>query len=76
MVAEAIIYRPKRIATRLGTFAQVLHAIAPKLGEIVMNSGYRMFPDTAAASGSKSGEKPKVSSEQVAFAAIMRGIYW
>ena len=29
-----------------------------------------------AAAGSQSGEKPKVSTEQVAFAAIMRGIYW
>ena len=76
MVAEAIIYRPKRIATRLGVFAQVLHAVAPKMGEIIMNTGYRMFPDTAAAAGSKTGEKPKVSTEQVAFAAIMRGIYW
>lgn len=76
MVAQAIIHRPKRIATRLGTFAQVLNALAPKLGEIVMNTGYRMFPDSAAASGSRSGEKPKVSTEQVAFAAIMRGIYW
>ena len=76
MVADAIVYRPKRIATRLGIFAQVLHALAPKMGEIVMNTGYRMFPDSAAAAGSKSGEKPKVSTEQVAFAAIMRGIYW
>jgi NAD(P)-dependent dehydrogenase (short-subunit alcohol dehydrogenase family) len=76
MVANAIVYRPKRIATRLGTFAQVLHAVAPKMGEIVMNTGYRMFPDSPAAAGSKSGEKPKVSTEQVAFASIMRGIYW
>ncbi|MDX1800601.1 MAG: SDR family oxidoreductase [Marinobacter sp.] len=76
MIAEAIIYRPKRIATRLGIFAQVLHALAPKLGEIVMNTGYRMFPDTAAVGGTRRGEKPKVSSEQVAFAAILRGIYW
>lgn len=76
MVAEAIVYRPKRIATRLGIFAQVLHALAPKMGEIVMNTGYRMFPDSPAAAGSKSGQKPKVSTEQVAFAAIMRGIYW
>ncbi len=76
MVAEAIVYRPKRIATRLGTFAQVLHAVAPKMGEIVMNTGYRMFPDSTAAAGVRGGAKPKVSSEQVAFAAIMRGIYW
>lgn len=76
MVANALIYRPKRIATRLGTFAQVLHAVAPKMGEIVMNTGYRMFPDSPAGAGSKSGQKPKVSTEQVAFASIMRGIYW
>ncbi|WP_166260354.1 SDR family oxidoreductase [Marinobacter salicampi] len=76
MVADAIVYRPKRIATRLGTFAQVLHAVAPKMGEIVMNTGYRMFPDSMAGAGVKGAERPKVSSEQVAFAAIMRGIYW
>lgn len=76
MVANAIVYRPKRIATRLGTFAQVLHAVAPKLGEIVMNTGYRMFPDSLSGSGGKSGAKQKVSTEQVAFASIMRGIYW
>jgi len=53
-----------------------MQALAPKMGEIVMNTGYRMFPDSPSAAGSRSGAKPKVSSEQVAFAAIMRGIYW
>jgi len=76
LVAQAIIQRPKRIATRLGTFAQVLHALAPKAGEIIMNTGYRMFPDSAAAQGKEGEEKPTVSSEQVAFAALMRGIHW
>lgn len=76
MVAEAIVYRPKRIATRLGVFAQVLHAVAPKMGEIVMNTGYRMFPDSSPGVGGKASEKPKVSTEQVAFAAVMRGIHW
>lgn len=75
MVTDAIIHRPKRIATRLGVFAQVTHAVAPKLGEIVMNTGYRMFPDSPAASG-KRAEQPKVTSEQIAFAALMRGIHW
>ena len=77
LIADAIINRPKRIATRLGTFAAVLHALAPKLGEIVMNTGYKMFPDSAAAQGKDStSDKPKVSTEQIAFAAIMRGIHW
>ncbi|MDN6319067.1 MAG: SDR family oxidoreductase [Marinobacter sp.] len=76
MVADAIVYRPKRIATRLGVFAQVLHAVAPKMGEIVMNTGYRMFPDSSPGVGGKTVERPKVSTEQVAFAAVMRGIHW
>lgn len=77
LIAEAIIYKPKRIATRLGIFAQVLHALVPKAGEIIMNTGYRMFPDSAAAQGKdQKSDKPKVSTEQMAFAAIMRGIHW
>jgi NAD(P)-dependent dehydrogenase (short-subunit alcohol dehydrogenase family) len=77
MIAEAIIYRPKRIATRLGISAQVLHALVPKAGEIIMNTGYKMFPDSAAAQGKdQTSDKPKVSTEQMAFAAIMRGIHW
>lgn len=77
LIADAIVNKPKRIATRLGTFAAVLHSLAPKLGEIVMNTGFKMFPDSAAAQGKgQKDEKPKVSTEQIAFAAIMRGIHW
>lgn len=75
LVKEAVIYQPQRIATRLGIFAQVLHALAPKISEIVMNSAFRLFPDSAAAKGDKS-EEGKVSQEQIAFASIMRGIHW
>ena len=30
-VKQAVIYKPQRIATRLGIFAQMLHAVAPKI---------------------------------------------
>jgi len=76
MVKQAVIYRPQRIATRLGTFAQVLHAIAPKISEIVMNSAFRMFPDSAAAKGEQPGRDDQPTQEQVAFASLMRGIHW
>jgi len=76
LIADAIVHRPKRIATRIGTFASVLHALTPKLGEIIMNTGFKMFPDSDAAKGEGKASKPKVSTEQVAFAAIMRGIHW
>jgi len=75
MVKQAIIYQPQRIATRLGIFSQVLHAVAPKIAEIVMNSAYRMFPDSAAAKGVKEGQT-QASQEQLAFASLMRGIHW
>ena len=77
MVKQAVIYRPQRIATRLGIFGQVLNGVAPKISEIVMNSAYRMFPDSAAARGERSerGES-NVTQEQVAFASLMRGIHW
>jgi NAD(P)-dependent dehydrogenase (short-subunit alcohol dehydrogenase family) len=75
MVKQAVIYKPQRIATRLGIFAQVLHAVAPKVSEIVMNSAFRMFPDSAASKGVRTGQEP-ASQEQLAFASLMRGIHW
>lgn len=74
-IKQAVIYKPQRIATRLGTFAQVLHAVAPKVSEIIMNSAFRMFPDSAVARGVK-GEQSEASQEQLAFASLMRGIHW
>ena len=75
MVKQAVIYKPQRIATRLGIFAQVLHAVAPKVSEIVMNSAFRMFPDSAAAKGVKDHQHA-ATQEQLAFASLMRGIHW
>ena len=51
LIVQAIIEKPDRIATRLGLVAQVLHAVAPKISNIVMNTAYRMFPESAAALG-------------------------
>ncbi|MGY6553263.1 MAG: SDR family oxidoreductase [Wenzhouxiangella sp.] len=76
MVKQAVIYRPQRIATRLGIFAQVLHTVAPKSSEIIMNSAFRMFPDSSAAKGEASGQEDQPTQEQVAFASLMRGIHW
>ena len=55
-IVEAITRQPVRIATRLGIFGQVLHALAPNIAQIVNNTAFRMFPDSAAARGKK-GEK-------------------
>jgi NAD(P)-dependent dehydrogenase (short-subunit alcohol dehydrogenase family) len=75
MVKQAVIYKPQRIATRLGVFTQVLHAVAPKVAEIIMNSAFKMFPDSAAAKGKKNAQH-EASQEQLAVASLMRGIHW
>jgi short-subunit dehydrogenase len=81
MICEAIIHKPKRIATPLGTLGQLLYAINPRSIDYILNTAYQLFPDSRAARGEK--EKPDVPStdeeasrEQVAFAYLMRGVHW
>jgi NAD(P)-dependent dehydrogenase (short-subunit alcohol dehydrogenase family) len=80
MVAQAIIERPKRIATKLGLFSEVLHLAAPRISEVVMNTAYKMFPDSSAAKGEKArDEKPKdvaPTPEAALFASLLRGVHW
>ena len=64
-----------RIATRLGIFAAVCHAIAPKLTQIMLNTAFNMFPDSAAAQGKKEGAG-ELSAEQLAFTQLTQGIHW
>ncbi len=75
MVAQACIYKPVRVATRLGIAGQVLHALFPRIMQIVMNTSFRMFPDSSAAKGDKSA-KPQLSAEAVAMQQMMRGIHF
>ncbi|HBK56708.1 MAG TPA: short chain dehydrogenase [Xanthomonadales bacterium] len=77
LVVKGIIERPSRIATRLGTFASVVNALAPKAYEVVMNTAFELFPDSAAAQGKQGSSEPhRPSDEQIAFASLMRGVHW
>ncbi len=78
LVVEAIVHKPVRIATRLGVFGAVCHAIAPKLTQIMLNTAFNMFPDSAAAQGKKGEEavRQELSPEQMAFAQLTQGIHW
>ncbi|HEY2345624.1 MAG TPA: SDR family oxidoreductase [Xanthomonadaceae bacterium] len=78
LIVKAIIERPSRIATRLGIFAATINALAPKMYEVVMNTAFELFPDSAAAKGIKGMRDPAAqpSNEQIAFASLMRGVHW
>ncbi|MBK7613779.1 MAG: SDR family oxidoreductase [Burkholderiales bacterium] len=79
MIVQACVEKPVRVATRLGIFGALLHTAAPRVTQIVMNTTFRMFPDSAAAKGEKSSEKgakPTLSPEAIAMAQMMRGIHF
>ncbi len=74
-VCAAIVHRPARLATPLGTLAQVVEAFAPRINTAVMSEGFNMFPESEAAAGS-SPAIHQAGASAVAFAALMRGAHW
>jgi NAD(P)-dependent dehydrogenase (short-subunit alcohol dehydrogenase family) len=73
LVVEAVVRRPVRLATKLGIFGQVLQAVLPHVAQIIMNTMFRMFPDSAAARGEQS-EVP--TTDQIAYTQLLRGIHF
>ena len=86
MLCDALIDKPKRMASRLGTFGEILYSISPKSVDIVLNTAYNLFPDSHAAKGKKKTElvqgegdqKPdqEMSTEAVAMAYLLRGVHF
>jgi NAD(P)-dependent dehydrogenase (short-subunit alcohol dehydrogenase family) len=85
MLCDAMIDKPKRVASRLGTFGEVLYAVSPKTMDIVLNTAYNLFPDSKASKSDKADGKPapaaekkddEMSTEAVAMAYLMRGVHF
>ncbi len=77
MIAKAMVDQPKKVATRLGTFGELLYAVAPTVSDRILNQAYKLFPESQAAKG-KGDEAPDKapSTEAVAFAHLMKGVHW
>ena len=75
LILQACVDKPVRVATRLGISVELLHAAVPRITQILMNTTFRMFPDSAAAKGEKGG-KATLSPEAIAMAQMMRGIHF
>jgi NAD(P)-dependent dehydrogenase (short-subunit alcohol dehydrogenase family) len=76
MIVEAIVYKPVRIATRLGVTGQMLHSLVPHIAQIIMNTTFRMFPDSEAAKGAKEAGKLQATPDQMAMQQLLRGIHF
>jgi NAD(P)-dependent dehydrogenase (short-subunit alcohol dehydrogenase family) len=77
MIAKAMIGKPKKVATRLGTLGELLYAVAPHMSDRILNVAYNLFPESQAAKG-KTDEAPDKAptTEAVAFAHLMKGVHW
>jgi NAD(P)-dependent dehydrogenase (short-subunit alcohol dehydrogenase family) len=80
MITTAMITKPKKVATRLGNFGELLYNVAPKASDAILNTAYKLFPESSAARGKDDGKpaekEQELSSEGVAFAYLMRGVHW
>jgi short-subunit dehydrogenase len=77
MIAKAMVNKPKKVATKLGNFGELLYAVAPKASDSILNTAYKLFPDSQAAKGKgEEGRDKAPSTEAVAFAHLMKGVHW
>ncbi|MCW2494534.1 SDR family oxidoreductase [Jatrophihabitans sp.] len=74
MICRAMIRKPKKVGTTLGNAGELMYQVAPRGVDLVLNYGYKMFPDSKAARGGDRTQQP--TSESVAFAHILRGVHW
>ncbi|MFM8518883.1 MAG: SDR family oxidoreductase [Solirubrobacterales bacterium] len=80
MITDAMIRKPKKVATRLGNFGELLYNVSPKTSDAILNTGYKLFPESKAAK--RTGEdleeqaEKAPSAEAVAFAHLLRGVHW
>jgi NAD(P)-dependent dehydrogenase (short-subunit alcohol dehydrogenase family) len=75
LVADAIVHKAPRLATRLGMFARLLELCAPKLADVINNVAFHMFPDSSAARCVQAPDDAP-TPEAVAFAKLLHGVHW
>jgi len=75
-IVEAVIERPKRIASPLGTSAQISYALWPKVNDFFLNKAYHMFPSSSAARGEKGAGEEKPTLQGMLMASLFRGQHW
>ena len=85
MLCDAMIDRPKKKASKLGTFGEVLYSLSPATVDIILHQAYDLFPDSKAAkerkgadgdAPAKDGQQEEMSAEAVAMAYLMRGVHF
>ncbi len=74
LICDAIIHRPARLTTGLGTLAQLVEALLPGFNTAFMSEDFRMFPESEAAGGApETAAQP--TAEAAAFCSLLCGVH-
>jgi NAD(P)-dependent dehydrogenase (short-subunit alcohol dehydrogenase family) len=76
LVVKAIVDRPKRVSTTLGTTAEISYALWPKLNDYILNVGFRTFHSSSRARAGREAAEDRPSREGIALANLFRGLHW
>lgn len=77
LVAQAIVRKPVRIATRVGIAGQAMHAVAPRAAQIILNTMFRMFAESELKpSGVTPESDHRPHPERMALQHLLRGVHF
>jgi thioester reductase-like protein len=90
LITDAMIDKPKRVATRFGTFSQIVYSLSPKAADQIAHSIYKLFPERDPKKKKEEEERAKAedralragdsdeetSAEGMALAYLLRGVYF
>ncbi|MGI8946370.1 MAG: SDR family oxidoreductase [Thermoleophilaceae bacterium] len=85
MLCDSMVDRPKKTASRLGNFGELLYTLSPATVDIILHQAYALFPDSDAAKQKRAGEleepgppqeDKEISTEAVAMAYLLRGVHF
>ncbi|MDO9193136.1 MAG: SDR family oxidoreductase, partial [Undibacterium sp.] len=77
MIVQAIVYKPVRISTRLGVLGEVVHALVPRVAQVIMNTSFRMFPDTDVPHVGDAEKKTQLmNADQIILQKLLHGLHF
>jgi len=87
MLCDSMVDRPKKKASRLGNFGELLYTLSPATVDIILHQAYALFPDSSAAKKAKKDapeveaarepqKEDEMSTEAVAMAYLLRGVHF
>lgn len=77
ILCRAIIHRPRRVSSPVGSIAAFADAVSPQIMDRVRSRGFQLFDDSSAAKGGKDAQPDApISPQGKVFAELSRGVHW